>query len=159
MHTFLFSHDTITFSLKYEVYAVFYVTNDCPNFLVIDHWSEVLNGILRRESGKLVTKTTRTQDNSHPRQSFPSQRVARTTRTQDNSYSGQLVPRNLLPWTTRTHVDSYPGHFVPRTTQDDSWPENSYPRKLVTKTVPTQGMSYLRQLIHRYVRLLALAKP
>ena len=40
--------------------------------------------------------TTRTQDNSYPRQLVP-----RTTRTQDNSCPGQLIPR-----TTRTQICS-----------------------------------------------------
>ena len=57
--------------------------------------------------GQLVPKTTRTQDNSYPRQLVP-----RTTRTQDNSYPGRLVPK-----TTRTQDNSYPGQLVPRTTR------------------------------------------
>ena len=55
-------------------------------------------------SGQLVPKSTRTQDNSYPRQLVP-----KTTRTQDNSY-----PRQLVPKTTRTQDNSYPGQLVPR---------------------------------------------
>ena len=58
---------------------------------------------LGMDYGQVVPKTTRTQDNSYPRQLVP-----KTTRTQDNSYPGQLVPR-----TTRTQDDSYPGQLVP----------------------------------------------
>ena len=57
--------------------------------------------------GQLVPKTSRTQDNSYPRQVVP-----RTTRTQDNSY-----PRRLVPKTSRTQDNSYPGQLVPRTTR------------------------------------------
>ena len=38
--------------------------------------------------------------------------VPKTTRTQDNSY-----PRRLVPRTTRTQDDSYPRKFVPRTSR------------------------------------------
>ena len=82
--------------------------------------------------------------------SYPSQLAPRTTRIQDNSYPGQLVPRQLVPRTTSTQVNSYPGHLVPRplVPMTIRIQDNSYSRQPIPKTVPTQGMSYLRQLIN-----------
>ena len=46
--------------------------------------------LARLDYGQLVTRTTWTQDDSHPRQLIP-----KTTRTQDNSYPRPLVPKML----------------------------------------------------------------
>ena len=55
-------------------------------------------------SGQIIPKTTRTQDNSYPRQFVP-----RTTRTQDNSYPGQLVPMwyDIISYMIRYHTIRY----------------------------------------------------
>ena len=88
--------------------------------------------------GQLVPKTTRTQDNSYPRQLVP-----RTTRTQDNSYPGQLIPK-----TTRTQDDSYPGQLVHRTilTQDNSYPGQLVPY-LLAITLQASSMN-IQELYH-----------
>ena len=83
---------------------------------------------------QLVPNTTRTQDNS-----YQSQLVPMTTRTQDNSYPGQLVPRQLVPRTTRNQINSYPGHLVSRPTRTH---DNLYPGQLVFQTTHTQDSSY-----------------
>ena len=88
--------------------------------------------------------TTRTQDNSYPRELVP-----RTTRTPDDSYPGQLVSRtprtqdNYYP----TQDDSYPGQLVPRTTRTQG---DSLPAQVVPRT--TLAMLYLGQLVSRTSR-------
>ena len=70
--------------------------------MYVDHFPPFVS-IMEAEQWSLELWTTRTQDNSYPRQLAP-----RTTRTQDNSY-----PRRLVPKTTGTQDNSYPGQLVP----------------------------------------------
>ena len=58
-------------------------------------------------SGQLVPRTTRTQDNSYPRQLVP-----KTTRTQDNSYSCGMI--YVLIWNDTIPYDIISSHIISR---------------------------------------------
>ena len=128
---------------------------------------------------QLVPRTARTQDNSYPVQLVPKSTrtqaksyrghlVPRTTRTQNNSYLGQFLHRACRiqdNWYTATFGNSHrPNHNHIHTYSCTSllWLstlirivlhyQKHSPGQFVPRAVPTQGMSYSRQLIHRCVR-------